>query len=136
MVSEISGEVKFLTLDDVLHIHRDQIDQMGGDPSLRSKGLLRACISVPSNKIGGHYAHQDIFEMAAAYIFHIIDQRPFTQANQRVAAMSCLYFLYLHQIDLTCSPEDFTQLVRKTSEGKNAKMQIADFLRRNSSIAA
>lgn len=133
MDSEIELNVKFLTLDDVLEIHKDQIRQFGGDPALRSKGLLRACLSVPSNKIGGHYAHQDIFEMAAAYLFHIIDQRPFNQANQRVAAMSCLYFLYLHKIDLICDPESFADLVRNTAGGKSAKMQIADFLRKNSS---
>ena len=134
MDSEINGNVKFLTLDDVMEIHRDQIHLIGGNPSLRSKGLLRACLSVPSNKIGGRYAHQDIFEMAAAYIFHIIDQRPFIQANQRVAAICCLYFLYLHQIDLTCDPNDFVVMVAATAEGRSAKMQIADFLRKNSTM--
>ena len=72
--------------------------------------------------------------MAAAYIFHIIDQRPFLQANQRVAAISCLYFLYLHQIDLTCDPNEFVSMVAATAEGHSAKMQIADFLRKHSSV--
>jgi death-on-curing protein len=132
MALKIDPKIKFLSLEDVLEIHEDQAARAGQNPALRSKGLLRACISVPSNKIGGRFAHQDLFEMAAAYLFHIIDQKPFIHGNQRVAALACIYFLYLHEIELTCPPDDLTSLVSQVAQGKVAKMQIADFFRKNS----
>jgi death-on-curing protein len=132
MALTIEPKINFLSLEDVMEIHQDQMARTGQNPALRSKGLLRACLSVPSNKIGGRFAHQDVFEMAAAYLFHMLDQKPFMHGNKRVAALCCIYFLYLHEIELNCPEEQYVQMVAQVSLGKIAKMQIADFLRKNS----
>jgi death-on-curing protein len=45
----------FLTLDEVLEIHRDQLDRYGGHPGIRDLGLLQSyeeakCGSVPCER--------------------------------------------------------------------------------------
>lgn len=125
-------EIHFLTLEELVEIHHNQVGRMGGQMGLRHEGVLRACLATPANKIGGRYAHQDIYEMAAAYLFHITDQRPFLRGNQKVAVLACLYFLYLHDIEYTGTPQDLAQVARDTAQGRLTKIQIADFLRRNS----
>ena len=128
----MADDLQFLSLEEVLEIHRSVSG--GGSPGdgLRQEGILRACLAMPSTRIGGRYAHQDIFEMAAAYLFHIVHQRPFTSSNQAVGVMSALFFLYLHNLEITADPQSLAGLVRDASSGKTTKTHIANFFRDHS----
>jgi death-on-curing protein len=66
----VTDEPEFLTLDEILEIHRDQIERYGGDEGIRDSGLLESAVAMPQQSFGGEYLHRDIFEMAAAYAFH------------------------------------------------------------------
>ncbi len=72
----------FLTLDDVLLIHDQQLQKYGGSPGIRDQGLLESAIAQPQAGFGGQYAHADLFEMAAAYAFHIAENQPFLDGNR------------------------------------------------------
>ena len=124
------GKIHFLTLEELVEIHRHQVKGTDGPLGLRHEGLLRACLALPANKIGGTFAHRDLYEMAAAYLFHIIDQKPFLRGNKRVAPLAALYFLHLHDIEITAQPQELVEMVESTAHNKTTKMQIADFLRK------
>jgi death-on-curing protein len=79
---------RLLTLAEVLTILQDQITRYGGDYGLRDLGLLSAAVAVPQASFGGHWAHEDLYEMAAAYAFHISQNHPFVDGNKRVALAS------------------------------------------------
>lgn len=67
----------FLTLGEVLEIHRDQIERYGGKSGIRDMALLKSALAMPSAAFGGRYLHTDLFEMAAAYLFQIVRDHPF-----------------------------------------------------------
>ena len=54
----------FLSLGEVLEIHRDQIGRYGGDLGIRDLGLLQFALAMPAAGFGGRYLHTDLFEMA------------------------------------------------------------------------
>ena len=54
----------FLSLGEVLEIHRDQIERYGGDLGIRDLGLLQSALAMPAAGFGGRYLHTDLFEMA------------------------------------------------------------------------
>jgi death-on-curing protein len=56
----------FLTLDEVVEIHRDQIRRYGGRAGIRDLGLLQSALAMPVARFEGEFLHKDIFEMAAA----------------------------------------------------------------------
>jgi len=62
----------FLTVEDVLAIHADQIERYGGDPGIRDAGLLQSALAVPQATFDGELLHRDLFEMAGAYLFHLV----------------------------------------------------------------
>ncbi len=64
--------VEFLTLDDVLMLHADQIARYGGAVGVRDPGLLESAIAQPQLAFDGEPVCRDAFEMAAAYLFHIV----------------------------------------------------------------
>ena len=72
----------FLQTSDLLRLHTDQITRYGGDPGIRDLGLLGSAIAQPQAGFGGQFLHADIFEMAAAYLFHIVQNHPCLDGNK------------------------------------------------------
>ncbi len=122
----------FLSLAEVFEIHRDQIDRYGGEPGLRDLGLLQSALAMPAAGFGGRYLHDDLFEMAAAYLFHLVRNHPFVDGNKRTGAVAALVFLLLNDIDARPSQHDFEQAVLAVAEGEWEKPDVAAFLRAHS----
>ena len=122
---------KFLTLDDALEVHRDQIERYGGTLGVRDNGLLESASAAPQSGFGGHYLHADLFEMASAYLFHLVQNHPFLDGNKRVGAAAALTFLAMNGIETKILNQALVQIVLSVAQGRTEKMAIADFFRQN-----
>jgi death-on-curing protein len=122
---------RFLSLDEVAEIHADQLERYGGSPGIRDVGLLQSAIAMPESGFGDEYLHADLFEMAAAYLFHIVQNHPFIDANKRVGAMSAYAFLKLNGLTLTAQDREFESIVLSVAQGKMGKAAVAEFLRKH-----
>lgn len=89
----MSSAPRFLSIDDILRLHAIAIDDQGGDPSLRDRGLLESAIAVPAQQFDGRFLHEDVPAMAAAYAFHISGNHPFVDGNKRAATAAMVAFL-------------------------------------------
>lgn len=122
----------FLTLGEVIEIHRDQIERYGGNQGLRDLGLLQSAMAMPAAGFGGRYLHTDLFEMAAAYLFHITQNHPFIDGNKRTRAVASLVFLSFNEVDLGADEEEFERIVLGVAQGKIDQASVAEFFRKNS----
>ena len=93
-------EPEFLSLEDVFLIHDEQLEAYGRIQGIRDKGLLESAVMTPQASFGGEYLHQDLFEMAAAYAFHIAENQPFLDGNKRTALVSALVFLDINGFEI------------------------------------
>ncbi len=119
----------FLALEDVLDIHQDQIERYGGRAGVRDIGLLESALAMPQAGAMGQFFHADVFEMAAAYLYHIVRNHPFIDGNKRTAAMAAFTFLSLNGYTLKAPDRDFEEVVQGTVAGKTDKVAIAEFFR-------
>jgi death-on-curing protein len=124
----------FLSLAEVLEIHRDQNERYGGEPGIRDIGLLQSALAVPASGFGGQYLHTSLFEMAAAYLYHITRNHPFVDGNKRTGAVASLVFLYLNDIPFECDENELEKIVSGAAEGKIDKAAAADFFRKNTRV--
>ena len=124
-------EPLFLTFAEIIEIHDYQIEHFGGGEGLRDIELLRSAIGMPSATFGGEYLHPTIIEMAAAYLYHLVENHPFVDGNKRVGAMAALIFLDLNGYDLDASDAEFTDMVLKVASGKMLKAEITLFFRQH-----
>jgi death-on-curing protein len=124
-------EPLFLTLDEVLGIHADQIRRYGGQEGLRDLALLQSATGMPEATFEGEFLHGTLFEMAAAYLFHIARNHPFVDGNKRTALMCALVFLGLNGRRLNAQPDALYELVDGVASGSVDKAEVAVFLRRN-----
>jgi death-on-curing protein len=124
----------FLTLEEVLEIHDDQIERYGGREGIRDIELLRSALAMPSAGAGGQYFHHDIFEMAAAYLFHIVKNHPFLDGNKRVGAAAALVFLEMNGVELKLSNSELVGIVMTVARGESAKSALAEFFRKRAEV--
>ena len=72
----------FLELDDILEIHREQLELYGGRDGIRDEGSLLSAIAQPMAAMQGQFLHEDLAAMGAAYLFHISQNQPFLDGNK------------------------------------------------------
>jgi len=60
---------KFFTVEQVIEIHDAFLEDHGGLPGIRDKGLLISAVEMPRASMFGEYLHKTIYDKAAAYFF-------------------------------------------------------------------
>lgn len=119
----------FLTLDEVLALHADQIERYGGARGIRDVGLLESALAAPSATFGGGYLHPTLPEMASAYLFHLVKNHPFVDGNKRVGLAAAIAFLGLNDRWLEADPDALAGLVLAVAEGEAGKAEAAVFVK-------
>ncbi|MDD3585716.1 MAG: type II toxin-antitoxin system death-on-curing family toxin [Thermoguttaceae bacterium] len=121
-------EIDFLSIEDVLSIHVDQLTRYGGISGIRDIGLLESAVAMPAITFDNNYVHTSLPEMAAAYLFHIARNHPFLDGNKRTATVAALVFLRLNGFYLETSDEELTQTVLDVVSGTVHKNELASFI--------
>ena len=121
--------VDFLSLSDVLTLHANQIELYGGTDGVRDMGLCESAIAQPQAGFGGEYLHGDVFMMAAAYMFHLVQNHPFLDGNKRAGAITALVFLDINGIEIQAPAGSLYDLTIAVATGKLGKDEIAAWFR-------
>lgn len=121
--------IVFLTLAEVIGIHNDQIERYGGAPGLRDIGLLSSALAMPYASFSGELMHADLFDMAAAYAFHLSQNHPFIDGNKRTALASSLVFLDMNGIRISNPQGELFDAMLSIATGRMDKPTFADVLR-------
>jgi len=116
---------KFLSLDEVLELHADQISSFGGTPGVRDEGLLESALAQPQATFGGQFLHPTISEQAAAYLYHIAMNHPFVDGNKRTAFAVTDTFLRLNGCALNLTDDRAYDLVMRVARGTMTKEEVS-----------
>ncbi len=116
---------KFLSLDEVLELHADQISSFGGTPGVRDEGLLESALAQPQATFGGDFLHRTISEQAAAYLYHIAMNHPFIDGNKRTAFAVTDTFLRLNACTLNLTDDRAYDLVMRVARGTMTKEELS-----------
>ncbi len=119
----------FLTVGEVMEIHCEQLELYGGESGVRDVSLLESALAVPQSGMGGEYFHSSLFDMAAAYLYHIVQNHPFVDGNKRTGTACAYLFLAINGLDLDCDPDELTRMVLEVAGGGLDKTAIAAFIR-------
>ena len=120
-------QIEFLELSDVMQIHVDQIANYGGSIDIRDPNLLESAIEQPRATYGGSYLHAFPFEMAAAYLFHIVMNHPFVDGNKRTGTVAALVFLEWNGIAIEAKLGEISDLTLAVASSQKGKREVAMF---------
>jgi len=125
----MTPEPEFLTLEDVLDIHARQISRFGGAEGIRDRGLLESAVAAPQASFGGQLLHSDLFEIAAAYAFHIAENQPFIDGNKRTGLLSAIVFLDINGVSINYPDPRLYNAMIDIAEKKLDKRGLANLFR-------
>ena len=120
---------KFFKVEQVIEIHDAFLEDHGGLPGIRDKGLLISAVEMARASMFGEYLHKTIYDKAAAYLFHIVQNHPFNDGNKRTGALTTILFLEENRIKIAFSDKDYEEFVVSVAQGQKNKEEIAYFLK-------
>jgi len=123
-------EPTFLSLEDVLEIHEQQIAYYGGAPGLRDAAGLESAIATPQATYAGEFLHPSIPAMAAAYLFHLCQNHAFIDGNKRAGANAAITFLLINDWDPMLDENELVELVLSIASGNFKKAELTSLFER------
>jgi death-on-curing protein len=81
----------FLSREAVDLIHERSLRTFGGADGVHDENALESTLAQPMHEY--FYRQSDLFQIAAAYAFHIAKNQPYTDGNKRTGLLSALNFL-------------------------------------------
>jgi death-on-curing protein len=121
------GEAYFLSLDQILRLHASLIQHYGGAPAVRDMGLLQSAVAMPHASFGGEVLHPTLFDQAAAYLFHLVQNHPFMDGNKRIGAASAIVFLAMNDVQISGDEDGLVELTMAVASGRAGKSEISNW---------
>ncbi|OGE32068.1 hypothetical protein A2631_03040 [Candidatus Daviesbacteria bacterium RIFCSPHIGHO2_01_FULL_44_29] len=122
----------YLTLEEILVIHQDQIDRYGGSHGLRDLTLLESAAYRPQTTFGNEELYPSLFNKAASLMHSIILNHPFLEGNKRTGMVGGIVFLEKNSLSLEVSQKELVMVALKIATKEWDIKAIAEWMQDNS----
>ncbi len=122
------SEPLFLSFEQIRRLHRLSIDRFGGADGIRDSALLESAALHPQQIY--FYTEADLFDVAAAYAFHLAQAQACFDGNKRTAVAAALMFLEVNGISTDFDSLPLHAAMIAVAEKQMDKPELAALLRR------
>jgi death-on-curing protein len=119
--------IRWLSRDAVERMHDDQLAEHGGLPGLKDDNALEAALARARHKYA--YGEEDLVALAAAYLFGLARNHPFSDGNKRIAFLAAFTFLYINGFLLEAEQAEVIAFVLAVAAGEIDEDGATRFLR-------
>lgn len=120
---------KYLTIEEVVVIHKNLIDVFGGLHGIRDKNSLESAVMRPQS---GYY--KDIYEEASALMESLASNHSFIDGNKRISFFATDVFLRTNGYYIDCETEKAYKFFIENLEKNTFRFKnILKWLKENSS---
>ena len=123
--------MRYVTLAEVVELHRRLLQATGGAPGIRDLGVLESAVSQPRATFGGVDLYPTLVEKAAALCFAVVQGHPFVDGNKRVGHAAMETFLVLNGVEINAPVDDQERLIFDLAAGRLSRTQLTDWLRQH-----
>ncbi len=128
----MNEEPYFITIEEAIYFHDEEIKQAGGSDGIRDRKSLEAALGAPKAAFCDSWL-MDLFEMAAAYVESVCTHHPFVDGNKRTGTACALTFLLLNGYEIDEQyDEEMADRVLDLVTHKIDKQGLADYFRERS----
>ena len=120
--------MRYLTLAEVLDLHRRVMEQAGGSPAVRDLGGLISAVAQPRVTFEGHDLHPTAADKAAALCVSIIVNHPFVDGNKRAGHAAMETFLVMNGHEVVASVDESEQVMLDVASGRIDRERLAAWL--------
>lgn len=123
--------MRYLTLGEVVELHRRLLQATGGAPGIRDFGALESAVAQPKATFGGVDLYPTLVEKAAALCFSLVQDHPFADGNKRVGHAVMEAFLVLNGSEIDAPVDDQERVMLDLATGRIGRSQLTDWLRQH-----
>jgi death-on-curing protein len=122
--------VRYLSLAEVLELHRRVVAGSGGATPVRDLGGLESAIAQPRATFGNEDLYPDVPSKAAALAFSLINNHPFVDGNKRVGHAALETFLILNGSEIEATVDDSEAMILAVAAGKARRDDLLEWIRK------
>jgi death on curing protein len=123
--------MRYLSLGEVVDLHRALLEATGGAPGIRDLGALDSAIAQPKATFGGTDLYPTLVEKAAVLCFSLVRNHPFFDGNKRVGHAAMETFLILNGAEIDAPVDDQENLMLDLVAGQIDRTQLTTWLSRH-----
>jgi death-on-curing protein len=123
--------VNYLSLEEILRLHFQVIEDFGGSHGIRDESRLESVVQSPKQIIFGADQYPTIYDKTAVYIRNIIGDHPFSDGNKRTGITTAGVFLLRNGYTISASPEQLEDFAVRVAVDKLDIVEIANWLKNN-----
>jgi death-on-curing protein len=123
--------IRYLTLVEVLNLHRQIIEQSGGALGVRDLGALQSALAQPRMTFSGEDLYPTLADKAAAVGFSIIMNHPFVDGNKRTGHAAMETFLVLNGMEISASVDEQEQVILALASGNSRRESFVEWLKKH-----
>ena len=121
--------MRYLTLAEVLDLHRRVIEQTGGADGIRDLGGVESAVAQPQMSFDGVLLYPTIAESAAALCCSLVMNHPFVDGNKRVGHAALETFLVLNGYELMGDVGDAEKLMLNLAAGEVTRDELLNWIK-------
>ena len=121
--------MRYLTLNEVLELHRRLIERYGGSAGIHHLGALESALAQPRMTFGGEELYPTILEKAAALGFALIKNHPFVDGNKRTGHAAMETFLVLNGFEIDAPVDAQEKVILQVASGELERGEFTEWLR-------
>jgi death-on-curing protein len=120
---------RYLTLEEILRLHFQVVEDYGGSHGVRDEGRLASVIDAPRQEVFSAAQYPMTIDKAAVYIRNIIGDHPFSDGNERTGVTVAAVFLIRNGITLTATAQELADFAVSVATDRLDASAIADWLK-------
>src|SRR6478609_3351817 len=113
--------MRYLTLSEVLELHRLILEQAGGAGGVRDLSVVESALAQPQMTFAGEELYPTVIEKASALAFSLIMNHPFVDGNKRVGHAAMETFLLLNGWELGAGVDEQEQVILRLAAGEMSR---------------
>jgi death-on-curing protein len=123
--------MRYVTLAEVVELHRRLLQATGGAPGIRDFGALESAVAQPKAAFGGTDLYPTLGEKAAALCLALVQDHPFVDGNKRVGHAAMETFLVLNGSEIDAPSDAQERIMLDLAAGRLDHRQLTDWLRQH-----
>lgn len=120
--------MRYLTLGEVVDLHRAVIEETGGASGIRDLGAPESALAQPRASFGGVDLHASLADKAAALCFSLVNNHAFVDGNKRIGHAATETFLILNGREIDAPVDEQERLMLDLASARLTREQLAAWL--------
>ena len=123
--------MRYLTLSEVLELHRLVIEQTGGADGVRDLAGVESAVVQPQMTFDGDELYPTLIGKAAALCFSLVLNHPFVDGNKRIGHAAMETFLVLNGRQLDADIDGAEKLFLGLAAGEVERSELVSWITAN-----